>query len=62
MWVLFPFNITGDNEETTVHDQSSEEQSIPSSQNLLSDQANRITLPSLREFESFLLYVRMIML
>lgn len=47
-------NIVGDNEETTVHDQSSEEQSseeqgIPTWQNLLSGQANRITLALLVE-------------
>lgn len=51
MWVVFfLFNITEDNEDRTTHGQISDEQSIPSSQNLLPDQANRITLPSPGEF------------
>lgn len=48
--VVFGFNITGDNEDATTHGQISEEQSIPSSQNHLPDQANRITLQSPGEF------------
>lgn len=43
-------NVKGDSEDTTVHGQSSEEQSISSSENLLSDEAIRMQWPVLGEF------------
>lgn len=49
-------NVVGDNEDTTPHDQSSEKQFIPSSPNLLSDQANRITWSSLGEFADIIIF------
>lgn len=42
-------NVKGDNEDTTVHGQSSEEQSISSSHNLLPDEAIRMQWPVLGE-------------
>lgn len=49
-------NVIGDNEDTTPHDQSSEEQFNPLSPNLLSDQANQITWPSLGEFADHIIF------
>lgn len=43
-------NVEGDNEDTTLHGQSSEEQSISSSQKLLPDEAIRMQWPVLGEF------------
>lgn len=39
-------DLIGDNEDTTVHDQTTEAQSMSSSENILSEQENRITFPS----------------
>lgn len=50
-------NIIGDNEDTTPHDLSSEKEITPSSSNLLSDQANRITLPSLGEIADHIIFL-----